>query len=209
MSKPVVVDISAYQPHVDFAVMAKSGIVGIIHKASQGTGSVDHTYAEHRKQAIAAGMLWGAYHFMDMTDPAKQAAHFLDAAAPDNNTLVCLDWENVPPSNRAPNPALAKQFLDAIQKKLGRKAVIYSGNVAKERLNGIDAYFAAHRLWLCQYAAHFTTQASWNNEPWLWQNNGDNFGPGPHRIPGYDGIVDNSCIVGSMTIDRLKSEWAS
>ena len=208
MLQPLVVDLSAYQPVVDFDAMAKAGIIGIIHKASQGPSWTDHCYAEHRKQAADAGLLWGAYHFFDLSPPDEQVSHFLACADPDERTLLCLDWENVPPSGRAPTKQAAQAFLQGIERIQGRKAVIYSGNVAKEQIVGFDPFFAAHRLWLCQYAEHFTTQASWKNQPWLWQNNGDNFGPGPHRLPGYAGLIDNSCIVGDMTVERLRAEWA-
>lgn len=207
--KPLVVDLSAYQPNVDFHKMAAAGIIGCIHKATQGRRWVDSWYAKHRSAALAAGMLWGAYHFFDFTGtPAEQADHFLAVADADKDTLVCLDWENVPPSNMEPTSAQAKAFLMEIEAKLGRKALLYGGNVPKEQIRGVDAYFASHRLWLCQYASHFTTQASWKNQPWLWQNNGDSYGPGPHHLPGYPGLCDNSCIVGDMTVERLKTEWA-
>lgn len=207
---PLVVDLSAYQPNVDFVKMAGAGIIGVIHKASQGVAWVDKFYATHRKQAVAAGMLWGAYHFFDFTGPpAEQADHFLAIALPDAETLVCLDWENVPPGGKAPSADLARLFLQRIEEKLGRAAVVYGGNVPKEQLGGIDAYFGAHRLWLAQYSTHFSTQVSWHNQPWLWQNNGDSYGPGPHVLPGYPGLCDNSTIVGDMTVDRLKAEWAS
>ena len=40
-----------------------TGIVGVIHKATQGTTYVDETYASRRVEALACGLLWGAYHF--------------------------------------------------------------------------------------------------------------------------------------------------
>lgn len=207
---PLVVDLSAYQPNVDFTAMAKAGIMGCIHKATQGVTWVDKCYAVHRKEALAAGLLWGAYHFFDFNGtPQAQADHFIAIAQPDDDTLVCLDWENVPPSYKAPSANMAKLFLQRMEEELGRKAVIYSGNVAKEQIAGVDDYFASHRLWLAQYSTHFTTQASWHDQPWLWQDNGDSYGPGPHYLPGYPGQCDNSCIVGNMTVERLRSEWAS
>jgi len=207
MSVPVVIDIYHGDPVVNFAKTKESGILGVIHKASQGGASVDLAYSTRRKLAKEVGLLWGAYHFFDFSAPAAfQAEHFLSVAAPDDSTLITLDWENV--GNREPSAALAREFLQVIEAKLGRKAVLYSGNVAKEQIRGIDEYFASHRLWLCQYGAHFVTQESWKNAPWLWQNNGDNLGPGPHHIPGIGGLCDNNCLVGDMTPERLVKEWA-
>lgn len=203
---PLVIDIYHGDPVQDFSKTRASGILGVIHKATQGGGIVDQSYASRRKLALAAGLKWGAYHFFDFSaSPQVQADHFLSVADADSETLVALDWENV--GSREPSAALARQFLEEIENKLGRKAVIYSGNVAKEQLRGKDDYFSAHRLWLCQYSTHFQIQASWDY-PWLWQNNGDNFGPGPHSIPGISGLCDNNTIVAPMTADRLIAEWS-
>jgi lysozyme len=205
--QPVVIDIYHGDPVLDFAKVRASGIVGVIHKASQGGAVVDQSYASRRKLALAAGLKWGAYHFFDFTaSPVAQADHFLSVADADDQTLVALDWENV--GSREPSAVLARAFLETIEEKLGRKAVIYSGNVAKEQIAGKDAYFGAHRLWLCQYATQFRVQASWA-APWLWQNNGDNYGPGPHSSPGSAGLCDNNTIVPPMTVERLIAEWAS
>jgi GH25 family lysozyme M1 (1,4-beta-N-acetylmuramidase) len=207
MNSPLVIDIYHGDPVLDFAKTKASGILGVIHKATQGGQSVDQAYSSRRKMALAAGLKWGAYHFFDFTaSPQAQADHFLSVASPDADTLVALDWENV--GSREPSSHLARAFLEEIWNKLDRKAVIYSGNVAKEQLTTKDEFFGGHRLWLCQYATHFKIQESWEY-PWLWQNNGDNFGPGPHRIPGISSLCDNNTIVDPMTVDRLLAEWAS
>jgi lysozyme len=204
--RPLVIDIYHGDTVLDFAKVKAAGIIGVIHKASQGGAIVDQGYAQRRKLALAAGLKWGAYHFFDFTaSPSVQADHFLSVAAPDAQTLVALDWENV--GIGAPSADLARAFLEEIERKLGRKAVIYSGNAAKELIEGRDAYFGAHRLWLAQYSSRWKVQRSWKY-PWLWQDNGDAFGPGPHHIPGMLGLVDNNTIVPPMTLDRLVAEWA-
>lgn len=205
--QPIVIDIYHGDPVTDFSATKASGIIGVIHKATQGGAVVDQAYASRRKLALAAGLLWGAYHFFDFSaPPSAQADHFLSVAAPDSNTLIALDWENV--GSREPSAALAKAFLQEIEAKLGRKAVIYSGNVAKEQLRGKDDYFGSHKLWLCQYSSKWVVQQSWT-APWLWQNNGDSYGPGPHSIPGIKGLCDNNTLVPPMTADQLIKDWAS
>jgi lysozyme len=202
---PLVIDIYHGDVVLDFDRVKAAGIMGVIHKATQGGTIVDHAYASRRKLALAAGLKWGAYHFFDFSAPAAQADHFLSVADADDRTLVALDWESV--GNREPSAARAKAFLERIEEKLNRKAVVYSGNVAKEQIKGDDPYFGSHRLWLAQYGTHWKTQASWP-APWLWQNNGDAYGPGPHTIAGMSGLVDNNTIVPPMSGERLKAEWA-
>jgi len=205
--KPLVIDIYYGDEVQDFALTKAFGIVGVIHKASEATGFVDKLYGARRKHATDLGMKWGAYHFFHGAEPVKEADHFLAVAEPDIDTLVALDWEDVPHQG-APSADSARAFLERIEERLGRKAVIYSGNVAKEEINGADAYFAAHRLWLCQYGPAWRVQSSWQR-PWLWQNNGDSYGPGPHTIPGLKGLCDNNTIIDPMTLDQLRAEWAS
>ena len=121
-SQPLVIDIYHGDPVLDFAKTAASGVKGVIHKATQGGGIVDQSYATRRKMALAAGLKWGAYHFFDFTaSPVVQATHFLSVADVDDQTLVAFDWENV--GSREPSAVLAKQFLEAIEIALGRKAV--------------------------------------------------------------------------------------
>ena len=47
----------------DFAAVRRSGILGVIHKATEGGDFVDKSYAIRQPQAEQAGLLWGAYHF--------------------------------------------------------------------------------------------------------------------------------------------------
>jgi lysozyme len=206
-SKPLVIDIYYGDQVQDFARTKAFGIVGVIHKASEGTGFSDKLYAPRRKLATDLGMKWGAYHFFHGAEPVAEADHFLEVAEPDADTLVALDWEDVPHQG-APTAESARAFLERIEERLGRKAVIYSGNVAKEEIKGTDAYFGSHRLWLCQYGPAWRVQQSWQR-PWLWQNNGDNCGPGPHAIPGLKGLCDNNTIIDPMTVDDLIAGWAS
>jgi GH25 family lysozyme M1 (1,4-beta-N-acetylmuramidase) len=205
-ARPVVIDIYYGDQVQVFAQTKAFSILGVIHKASEATGFTDKLYAARRRQATDLGLKWGAYHFFHGEKPVAEADHFLSVAEVDADTLVALDWENV--GEGAPDADAARKFLERIEEKLGRKAVIYSGNVAKEEIDGQDQYFGAHKLWLCQYGPKWRVQESWRR-PWLWQNNGDSFGPGPHHIPGIKGVCDNNCLVAPMTEDDLLREWAA
>ena len=63
---PKVIDISRYQqfPADGFARAHAFGIRGCVHKATEATGGVETLYAPRRVAAKAAGLLWGAYHFI-------------------------------------------------------------------------------------------------------------------------------------------------
>lgn len=62
MSEPInrkVLDISHHNDVQSWADIRGAGIVGIIHKATQGTGYADPTCLERALCALNAGLLWG------------------------------------------------------------------------------------------------------------------------------------------------------
>jgi len=202
---PRVIDISHYDKVDDdgFEQAKAFGIWGVIHKASEGPGNIDHSYEDRRLDAIDAGLLWGAYHFIRPGDVAGQVRHFLERAAPDDETLLALDYE----VNKVPLTA-AREFLRMVAEKVGRKPVLYSGNTIKEKLgHAKDEFFGSHRLWLAQYGPVPRIPNSWQSA-WLWQYTGDGVGPTPHNVPGIHipGGLDISSYAGSE--DQLKFEWA-
>jgi lysozyme len=76
-----VVDLSHWEAWVDFAQARAAGGAAIILKATQGTGFVDPTFASRAVGANASGLLPGAYHFFDTSDPTAQAGYFLARSA--------------------------------------------------------------------------------------------------------------------------------
>jgi lysozyme len=204
----MVVDMYHGDRLVSFARARQAGIFGIIHKASEGAGFVDPKYARRRMRARRAGLLWGAYHFGTSDDVGAQVNNFLSAAAPDAETLVALDYE----SNGAATMSLdqARQFLAAVENRLGRKAVLYSGDLIKEQLGDrVDPFFGSHRLWLAEYGPVPRVPPSWSQQ-WLWQYSGDGIGPEPRTvagIPGADGTID--CNSYEQSAADLAAQWAS
>jgi len=78
----VVVDLSHHNQTVDLKKAKQDGILGVIHKATEGTNYTDPTYQERRKLAMEAGLMWGAYHFGSGGDGNAQAEYFLKAVDP-------------------------------------------------------------------------------------------------------------------------------
>ncbi len=176
---PLVVDLSHHNLITDLQAAKDFGIRGIIYKATEGRTYVDKTYAKVRKEAEALGFLWGAYHFFRPGDIREQVLHFIKHAAPDENTLLALDHEDGGCSG-----ADAETFLRTLEALTERRCVLYSGHLIKEQLkNQVNEYLGSCRLWLTQYGASPSVQASWNDW-WLWQYTGDGKGPLPQRVPG-------------------------
>lgn len=202
--KPVVVDISHHnvlEPD-GFLKMKEAGILGVIHKATEGTGFVDKTYAKRRKECEAAGLLWGAYHFARGGSPEVQVDHFLRYAKPDENTLLALDWED-----KAMTVAKARQFLDVLIARTGRRPDqiwVYGGHVLRECIKTKEdkAYFSRFRLWLCHYTTPDKVKIpnAWETYG-LWQYSESGHIAGIKK----DGNVDLNVFGGH----NLKAEWAA
>ena len=181
---------------IDFAKIKAAGIVGIIHKCTQGSGYTDPAYPLRRQAALDAGLLWGAYTFNTGDSISSQVEEFLDHAEPDDDTLLALDFEDNPRSQMSLDQA--RHFLEVADAKLGRKIVLYSGNRIKDLLTSGDPFFGSHRLWLAQYGPLAKPQASWS-APWLWQFSESG------RVPGISGAVDLNNYSGT----NIAKEWAS
>ena len=188
-----------------WSAIKAAGILGVIHKATEGTANVDSKYADRKIQALNTGLLWGAYHFAHAGNVQAQVDHFLSVAGIDDQTLYALDWEDTPAGTMALGEA--HQFLQLVDQKVGaNRCVVYSGNVAKEKLGGTrDAFFGAHRLWLAQYSSAPSVQVSWD-KPWLWQYSDGSVGPQPHSLNGVDGAVDSDSWDGTDT--ELLAGWS-
>lgn len=129
---PRVSDISHYEDVVDggFIQAKNAGLWGIIQKCTQGVSYADGLYTVRKKEVKEAGLLFGSYHFNDGSNVAAQVDYYLSHADPQPDELVALDYEDNPHSDM--RPAQMVEFLHGIEDKLGRKAVLYSGNKIKE-----------------------------------------------------------------------------
>ena len=88
-----VVNLSHYDMmRPDFATMKQQGIVGVIHEATYPPFVRDPKYLDRQMGALQAGLLWGAYHYANGTDPIRQADHFL--------SVVSSSWARANPAIR-------------------------------------------------------------------------------------------------------------
>jgi len=196
-----VLDLSHHNTVTDLNAVANAGIWAVIHKATESTNYKDDKYPGRKQGFLEIGLLWGAYHFLRPGNISGQVDYFLNYAGIDDQTLYALDWED---SGNGENDAV--QFCQRMEQKTGRKCVIYSGNVAKENIHGVNQYLGSHRLWLAQYASTCSTQESWNGRVFIWQYSDGIHGPTPHGCPGCTGEVDTNSWTG--TREELQARWS-
>lgn len=200
-----VVDLSHHNAVVNFIEARADGIVGMIHKATQGTSFVDPKYLSRRPLAVGQGLLWGAYHFGTAGQPRAQAAHFLKTVKPDASTLIVLDLE-VNPAGGTMGLADAEEFVRTIRSETGRWPGLYSGHHVKELLGGNTRTDLANCwFWLSQYGPAAVVPPAWSD--WtLWQYTDGKEGPPPREVKGIGGC-DRDRFRGSEA--ALRQFWGA
>ncbi len=183
-----VIDISRGVDVTDFRLVRESGILGVVHKASEGGDYADTACAARRPRAEAAGLLWGTYHFGTGQWPgAEQAAFYLAASRPGPRTLLALDLEaneNNPSNSMTLDQAEA--FVAAVAQATGRLPVVYvhpiwangdplpnSGLSFGARITPASI-LARCGLWVADYHDSPEIPLAWAASGWrLWQYAGD------------------------------------
>jgi lysozyme len=174
----------------DFLGMKDAGIVGVIHEATYPRFDRDLHYGVRQQAATRAGLLWGAYHFGDATDPIRQADHFLRVVEltwssvklepRPGGILLVLDFEkngHYPGGTMRVDQAVA--FVERIRERTGRYPGVYgSENRLRAMLNSQRVSSSQKRiltncwLWIANY--HYVPRST---DPWshwhLWQYTGD------------------------------------
>jgi lysozyme len=186
-----VVNLSHYDMmRVDFDAMHAQGIVGVLHEATYPRNVRDAYYASRQAQATRAGLLWGAYHFANASDPVAQADFFLRsvssawyAASPASRpaqVLLVLDFEkngHYPGGTMRVDQAVA--FIERIRQRTGVSPGLYSNeNRISSVLNNPSVTREQRRvlqscwLWIANYHYRPRNVAPWNR--WtMWQYTGD------------------------------------
>src|SRR5213596_2414826 len=136
-----VVNMSHYDlVHADFVGMKNEGVVGVIHESTFPRLQRDWRYFERQTAASQAGLLWGAYHFGDGTNPISQADHFLATVASSHppvrtaddpekkraGVLLVLDFEkNGHYPGGTMSVAQAVAFVERIKERTGKYPGLY------------------------------------------------------------------------------------
>lgn len=171
MPTPYVCDISHLDGYnaatgvdsIDFGQLRAAGVVGVVLKATQGTGFVDPTFAERVPRALGvfgAGCV-GAYHFLDGSDPTTAMTFFCNTIK-GLGLWAALDYEEHPASQCSLDQAvLSCQTLFGLT---GSWSGMY-GSDGDLLGAAIDAgHFGSCWQWLARYGANPPNHA-WN----LWQ----------------------------------------
>jgi len=179
------IDLSHYQNVSSFAAIRSAGVIGVIHKATEGKGYADPTFASRKPQAASAGLLWASYHFLHHGGIADQMRHYLDVAQPGAGERVCIDYEQADCTLDDLHAAVSYLRAHAPNNPI----TIYGGSLLKEHLGGQkDDLLASTSLWVAQYTS--ADAAAWPTATWqrydLWQYSDGQSGGNPKSVAGVD-----------------------
>lgn len=210
MSFIQVVDLSHWSGRTfDFAKAKAAGIRGVISKATQLGYGVDNAYVAVQQAVRKEGLLSGAYMFFLHGNVKAQCEFFLAHAYVTDHTLVAIDHERARVGGPRPSIPDLVEAAHYLEDKLGRKAVIYSGNDIREELGrSVNPYLGQHRFWDASYTSHPLMTPTWRTN-WLWQVSGD--GAGPYRAYGTVAGIGTKLDVNHFfgTDEQLAAEWAA
>ena len=200
-----VIDISHWNTVSSFKEICENGIVGVIHKATQGRTSVDTKYHSRREQALANGLLWAAYHFGNKGNFEQQVENFLDTVNPAATDLLVLDFE---PNGESGTMSLAEaeRFVTLVKEKTGRFPGLYSGqSFIREKVGSNTTTVLKNCfLWIARYSSeHPKAPPAWTTFT-LWQYTDGNASDQPHQVPGI-GRCDRNKFNGNL--EGLQKLW--
>jgi len=176
------VDVSYWEPKIDWRVLRGQGYRFALIRATSGIGYVDSKFKSFWEGARMEGILRGAYHYMIADqDAAKQADLFISAVGSDRGELPpIVDLEDKYNENASNNKIIStcKAILDRIEQAFGRKPMIYSRTqylrVHVSQNGKAPSWAKDYPLWLAQYPYVFSAETMPNtNMPTQdggWQN---------------------------------------
>ena len=186
-----VIDLSHHNPEPDFVRLKSAGLVGVILKATEGTGYVDPTFAPRRERAKALDLAVVGYHFLRHGQAAQQMANFLDVLHPVKGERVVIDYEH--------EQCTLGDLVDAVQalvrQPLNLQITVYGGGKLKSDLGNSREQTLADftSLWIAQYTS--ADSPSWPKATWpvwsLWQ------WTDKASVPGISAGVDSNRFNGS------------
>ncbi|HNN12517.1 MAG TPA: GH25 family lysozyme [Anaerolineales bacterium] len=153
------VDVSVWEPKVDWQVLRTQGFKFALIRATSGVGYVDPKFKTHWEGARKEGLLRGAYHYLIAgQDPKQQADLFISTISSDRGELPpIIDLEDKYNENASNSKIIdtCKAVLDRVEMAFGLKPMIYSRtqylNVHVSRNGKAPSWAADYPLWLAQY----------------------------------------------------------
>jgi len=166
------IDVSDWQDPCPMGSLKPTNFMFVYAKVTEGTDYISTTYLQKQKDALAAGLMFGGYHFFDWSqDPTAQAEAFIANVSMERGNLPpALDCEG-DTAGLTPDQCVAAMatWLQVVGDAFGRFPVVYmSPSFWSTSLASTDG-FTGHPLWVADYNAlpNAPSLGSW--QPMIWQ----------------------------------------
>jgi len=154
------IDVSAYQPSIDWKKVKEAEISFAYLKATQGISYVSKEFKKQLAGARSVGIYPGAYHYAELNkDPIKQMDHFYAVieglgVAP-GELIPVIDFEDEANASKMSNQACADWLQAALKRGIelgGYDPTVYGGPYfLKKHLTGAKIDLGISKLWLAAY----------------------------------------------------------
>ncbi|WP_405154792.1 glycoside hydrolase family 25 protein [Paenibacillus sp. FSL K6-0108] len=211
------IDVSHHNGNIDFKKVAADGISFVFIKATQGKSFRSSKFLQFVRDAKAAGLLIGVYHYVDdsagSVEAAKAEAQNFYRAIQDAGGIgtfdlpPVMDYEsNKNGHSKATITAVATTFLSEIHKLTGIKPLVYTYPAFIGNFSGLSGY----PLWIARYSSQTPADASGWTRWDFWQYSDGTAGGylprGNRKVDGISGNVDLNEFDG--TVAELKAKYS-
>ena len=184
------IDVSAYQGRIDWPTVARNRVRFAFIKASEGGTLRDPRFARNWREARAAGVLCGAYHYFqpnrDGQTQANLFAHTVPLAPGDLPPVLDVEAANF--HDVAVLRREVARWLRLIEAHYGVRPILYSNHSFYQR--HLAGHFDDYPLWLAHYEVERPTlpRSKWI----IWQHSDEAY------VPGIRGVVDFNVFQGNF-----------
>jgi GH25 family lysozyme M1 (1,4-beta-N-acetylmuramidase) len=195
-------DVSSYQNDrgtISWSRVRDAGQSFVYLKATEGVSYTNPYYAANSRDANAAGLLRGAYHFArpdsSSGDAVAEARHFVGVTGTSlsGHLPPALDIEDSGGLSASALVAWIRSFLNEVERLTGRVPAIYTGPSFWQSRTGNSTAFTRHPLWIAHYvSSNPTIPGGWARYT-FWQNTSS------FTVAGITGPVDHNFFNGTLS----------
>jgi lysozyme len=183
------IDVSSYQGRIDWRRVAQQQVRFAFIKASEGGTMRDTRFRRNWREARAAGVLCGAYHYFQPSRNGNLQARLFIRTVPlrPGDLPPVLDVEAARFHDVSALRLGVQQWLQAVEAHYGVRPILYTNYTFYRRY--LAGHFDEYPLWLAHYEVDQPTLPA---ERWIiWQHSDEAY------VPGIRGTVDFNVFQGS------------
>ncbi|WP_246027798.1 glycoside hydrolase family 25 protein [Paenibacillus xylaniclasticus] len=210
------IDVSRYQGSINWSRVRADGVSFAFLKASQGQRYRDRTFKTNASGARKAGILIGAYHFVDaasVQEAKREAENFAAAIEEAGGAFAfqlppVMDYESAAAGlKKSQVTQIAHAFLQEAERLIGVRPIVYTYPYFAN--NYFDDSLASYELWIARYANDPPGKiAGWSSWTFWQYSDGSQGGvrsSGSRSVDGISGPVDLNVYKG--TVQELNATY--